>query len=407
MASTQMLRFRSPGGLTLAARAWGDPANPTVLMLHSMMQSSAVFDAVGPSLAAAGRYAVALDLRGHGESDDAPDGRYDVQCLVDDVLAVLQQLPARPAIIGMSLGGTIAMVALGEGRDALASALLVVDTTPWIDREVARRYAESMKVSGSKFARHFDAANFAEMSGVSERVEAAARQLKLPVLLVRGQHSDLVSTEAAQRFAALGENFSEFDIEGAGHYVAADGADAFNAVVLEFLERAVPRGPRVYEAGSDSRTLRDALGAFATGITVVTARARDGRPIGITANSFTSVSLDPPLLLFCPAKKSRTYAEFVEAEAFAVNVLHIGQQPTSALFASPVEDKFAVAPWECWDLNVPILSEASASFECRRHAVHDAGDHAIVVGEVVRARFEQWRDPLIFFRGKYRRLHFD
>jgi len=140
---------------------------------------------------------------------------------------------------------------------------------------------------------------------------------------------------------------------------------------------------------------------------VVTARARDGGPIGFTASSFTSVSLDPPLLLFCPAKSARTYPEFIEANAFAVNVLHIGQQPTSALFSSKVEDRFNLTPWECWTLDVPILSEASANFECRVHAIHDAGDHAIVVGDVVRARFDQWRDPLIYFRGKYRRLHFD
>jgi flavin reductase (DIM6/NTAB) family NADH-FMN oxidoreductase RutF len=89
-----------------------------------------------------------------------------------------------------------------------------------------------------------------------------------------------------------------------------------------------------------------------------------------------------------------------------VNVLHIGQQPASALFSSPIEDRFSAVPWETWSLDVPILTGSLASFECRRHAIHDAGDHAIVIGEVVRARFEPPRDPLIYFRGKYRRLHF-
>jgi flavin reductase (DIM6/NTAB) family NADH-FMN oxidoreductase RutF/pimeloyl-ACP methyl ester carboxylesterase len=404
MHGAQQLRFRVPGGLTLFARAWGDAANPTVLLLHGMAQSGAVFDSVGSALAAAGRYAVALDMRGHGESDGAPDLQHDMQSFVDDLLAVLQQLRARPVIIGASLGGKVAMVALGESRDAPASALLVVDTTPWIDTNVARHYADQVSSGGKHRWRPIDAT---EQAKAAARVEAAAANLRLPVLLVRGRESDLVTAEAARRFVALGENFDEFDIAGAGHYVAADHADAFNAVVLEFLERAVPRGARDYQAGSDPRTLRDALGIFPTGVTIATTRARSGEPIGITVNSFTSVSLNPPLLLFCPAKTSGCHDEFVAAPAFAVNVLHIGQQPTSSLFASRNDDRFAETQWETWTLDVPILSEASASFECRRHAVHDAGDHSIVVGEVVRARFEPWRDPLIYFRGKYRRLHFD
>lgn len=404
MQGARQLRFRVPGGLTLAARAWGDAANPTVLLLHGMAQSSAAFDAVGPALAAAGRYAVALDLRGHGESDDSADQQHDLQSFVDDLLAVLQQLPARPAIIGAALGGKVAMVGLGESRDAPASALLVVDTTPWIDRSVAKHYAERVRSDGKHRWRTADAA---EQAKADVRVEAAAANLRIPVLLVRGQDSDLVTTEAAQRFVALGENFADFDIAGAGHDVAADHAEAFNAVVLEFLERTVPRGARDYHAGSDARTLRDALGIFPTGVTVVTTRGGDGAPLGITVNSFTSVSLDPPLLLFCPAKSSRSHDAFIQAPAFAVNVLHIGQQPTSTLFAGRSGDRFADLPWETWTLDVPVLTEASASFECRRHAVHDAGDHSIIVGEVVRARFDPWRDPLIYFRGKYRRLHFD
>lgn len=406
MLAPQKLDFRVPGGLVLAARAWGDAGNPTVLLLHGMAQSSAIFEAVGPALAAAGRYAVALDLRGHGQSDGSPDEKHDLHNFIDDLLAVLQQLPARPAIIGASLGGTIAMIALGESRDAAASALLVIDTTPWINRRAARHYAEEFSRRG-KHQWRLSEASAADQAKASERIEAAAANLRLPVLLVRGQNSDLVSPEDARRFAALGENFAEYDIAGAGHYVAADQTDTLNAVVLEFLERAAPRGARSYESGADARTLRDALGIFPTGVTVATARSSSGEPIGITVNSFTSVSLDPPLLLFCPAKSSRTHDEFIRAEAFAVNVLHIGQQPTSNRFSSRSEHRFSETSWESWTLDVPILSEASANFECRRHAVHDAGDHSIVVGEVVRARFDPWRDPLIYFRGKYRRLHFD
>ncbi|KJS24588.1 MAG: flavin oxidoreductase [Hyphomonadaceae bacterium BRH_c29] len=176
--------------------------------------------------------------------------------------------------------------------------------------------------------------------------------------------------------------------------------------MLDFLERKVPRFAPEYRQGSDARTLRDALGCFATGVTVVTALDAEGQPVGLTANSFTSVSLDPPLLLVCIAKTAGSLAALEAAENFAVNVLHIGQQPTSNLFAKSGEDRFSETPWRRGHNDAPLLTGALANFECKRHALHDGGDHVILVGEVVRARFEPRRDPLLYFRGKYRRLHF-
>jgi flavin reductase (DIM6/NTAB) family NADH-FMN oxidoreductase RutF len=90
-----------------------------------------------------------------------------------------------------------------------------------------------------------------------------------------------------------------------------------------------------------------------------------------------------------------------------VNVLHIGQQPTSTLFARKDGERFAVTPYEHWETGVPIIKGSLSSFECRRHAMHDGGDHLILVGRVLRVRFEPRRDPLLFFRGRYRRLHFN
>jgi flavin reductase (DIM6/NTAB) family NADH-FMN oxidoreductase RutF len=153
--------------------------------------------------------------------------------------------------------------------------------------------------------------------------------------------------------------------------------------------------------------LRDALGCFATGITIVTTRSLSGAPVGLTANSFTSVSLDPPLLLVCVAKSAGSVSAIQAAAHFAVNVLHIGQQPDSERFARRSEKRFAPTRYETWDHGVPILKGSLASFECRREAVHDGGDHIILVGHVERVQFEPRRDPLLYFRGKYRRLQFD
>lgn len=162
-----------------------------------------------------------------------------------------------------------------------------------------------------------------------------------------------------------------------------------------------------YRSGHDQRTLRDALGCFATGVTVVTCVNEESRPAGLTVNSFTSVSLDPPLLLVCLAKPAASAAALIAAPCFAVNVLQTGQQPASIRFATRNEDRFGTTPWSCGEGGAPILAESLGVFECKRYAVYDGGDHHILVGEVVKASFDAGLDPLLYFRGRYRRLHFD
>ena len=138
---------------------------------------------------------------------------------------------------------------------------------------------------------------------------------------------------------------------------------------------------------------------------MVTALNDDGRPVGLTANSFSSVSLDPPLVLACIARSSSSLPVLEAASHFAINILHIGQQPISNLFASRVEDRFGQVDWEPGQHGAPVLTKSLAAIECERYAVYDGGDHIILVGRVERARFEPRRDPLLYFGGKYRRLH--
>jgi flavin reductase (DIM6/NTAB) family NADH-FMN oxidoreductase RutF len=165
--------------------------------------------------------------------------------------------------------------------------------------------------------------------------------------------------------------------------------------------------PREYRSGSDQRTLRDALGSFATGVTVVTCVDAKGRPFGLTVNSFTSVSLDPPLLLVCIAKTARCANALSEAPHFGVNVLQTGQQPASIRFSTTDEDRFGATPWSLGETGAPLLMESLAVFECEKHALYDGGDHHILLGRVIRASFDPKMDPLLYFRGRYRRLHFD
>ena len=146
------------------------------------------------------------------------------------------------------------------------------------------------------------------------------------------------------------------------------------------------------------RKLRDALGRFATGVTVVTTMTPRG-PLGITANSFASVSLAPPLVLWSPARKSRRFPAFEAAPFFAIHVLSAGQQGLAERFALP-GDGFAGVTFERGFGGTPLLAGCVARFECRHSAGHPGGDHLIVVGEVLRVE-QTDLPPLLYHRGQY------
>ena len=151
---------------------------------------------------------------------------------------------------------------------------------------------------------------------------------------------------------------------------------------------------------AEKRELRDAFGSFATGVTIVTTRQRDGVPRGFTANSFTSVSLDPPLVLVCIAKSALGCDVFTDAEHFAVNVLGEDQRSVSGLFASQSPEKFELADWHPGTANMPLLDGTLASFTCTRHKIVDAGDHIILLGNVIDFAAQSGA-PLGYFKGSY------
>ena len=161
----------------------------------------------------------------------------------------------------------------------------------------------------------------------------------------------------------------------------------------------------------DSKAFREALGAFPTGIAVMTAppadagnkiRLQELSHIGITVNSFTSVSLDPPLVLWCIDRRSRRYPHFAQAPGFTVSILASGHRAVSTRLAQAGEhnlDGIALIPTE---LGPPALADSLAVFECARESVQDAGDHAILIGRVLRfARHDGAGAPLVYFRGRY------
>ncbi|MDB5444862.1 MAG: Flavin reductase, partial [Phenylobacterium sp.] len=415
--------FSGFNGVRLDADTFGNPDDPAVLLLPATTQTKEMWHGVGQALGAAGRYAVCADLRGHGGSGVPLDGCYSLDAYAADIRAIVSQLPSRPSIVGVGASGLAAMLAIGESPSLIASTLILVGVTLWVGPDVAERVQRAMARRTEQFAsaaaaleaiaavhpfepgprdgaRLLAAFEVAEdgvyrwrcdprvVAGVdlpseSPRLEATAPRIAIPTLLLRGALNENVSAEITRRLQALIPGSEVVEIEGAGHHVVTDREDTFNAALLDFLERKAPRLPIQFRGGSDPRILRDALGCFGTGVTVVTTLDEMGAPIGLTANSFTSVSLDPPLILFCLAKTSGSLDAFSGARGFAVNVLHIGQQPASSRFTRRDGPRFDGIPWQAGEESgAPMLTGSLASFDCLRQAVHDGGDHLIFVGEV-------------------------
>ncbi|MBB5426759.1 flavin reductase (DIM6/NTAB) family NADH-FMN oxidoreductase RutF [Paraburkholderia sp. JPY158] len=150
----------------------------------------------------------------------------------------------------------------------------------------------------------------------------------------------------------------------------------------------------------NTRELRDAFGAFMTGVTIVTTASDNGKPLGFTANSFSSVSLDPALLLVSIAKTSSNYQTFSTTGHFAINILAEGQKELSNTFARPSDDRFANVAWHLSQNRNPLIDDVSAWFDCTTHAVIDAGDHALIVGKV-EAFHSAGYAGLGYYRGGY------
>jgi 3-hydroxy-9,10-secoandrosta-1,3,5(10)-triene-9,17-dione monooxygenase reductase component len=150
----------------------------------------------------------------------------------------------------------------------------------------------------------------------------------------------------------------------------------------------------------DPRTMRDVLGHFASGVTVVTAQGEHG-PIGFTCQSFSSLSLDPPLVAIAPARASRTWPRLRELGRFCVNVLAEDQTALSARFARSSADKFAGVSWRPSPQGQPVLDDVVAWIDCELWAEYDGGDHTLVAARVLDLGADAGRRPLLFHRGAY------
>lgn len=154
----------------------------------------------------------------------------------------------------------------------------------------------------------------------------------------------------------------------------------------------------------DFTEFRQTLGCFTTGICIVTCRTADNSLHGVTVNSFASVSLDPPLVLFSLDQTASTFEPFMAVEHFAINVLSKEQLELSRVFAERAADRWNGVQYETWDTGAPILPCSLATLECKAEARHQGGDHIIMVGRVLRLARRLNGNPLLYFRGRYQAL---
>ncbi|RST77225.1 flavin reductase [Siminovitchia acidinfaciens] len=153
----------------------------------------------------------------------------------------------------------------------------------------------------------------------------------------------------------------------------------------------------------DSREFRNTLGHFATGVTVITTK-NGTENIGLTANAFSSVSLEPPLILVCIDKRARSIEAFKKDRPFVVNILQQGQEAECWGFAKQGQDKFAGVTYTVSEDGVPVLQGNLATIECHVDEIFEGGDHYIITGKVKKANYDKEKNPLLFFRGEIRKI---
>lgn len=272
-------RFAGHGGMTLAADVGGDPHHPPVILMHGGGQTRHSWGKAARDLVGMGLRVISLDLRGHGESDWSPDGDYELDAFVRDLEAIIATLSVPVALVGASLGGVISLLALGKRPDLPVSALILVDVVPRLERKGVERIHAFMYGKPEGFANLEEAADAvaaylpnrprrADNDGLMKnlrarddgrlywhwdpkfftgspqlgrleemvlRMEEAARHIAVPTLIVRGRVSDVVSREGVAHLRELIPHAEYIDVEDAGHMVAGDKNDQFNAAVERFL----------------------------------------------------------------------------------------------------------------------------------------------------------------------------
>jgi (E)-2-((N-methylformamido)methylene)succinate hydrolase len=390
-----------------------------LLLIHGVGLNA---DAWGPQLDAFSdtHRVIALDMPGHGAS--APGGAV-LADYVAQAIALLDELGiAKANVVGHSMGGLVAIgLALDHPRRVLRLGVLnsVYERTAQARSAVEARAAE-IALSGTcgdieqpirRWLGEGDTDLHRQLRGWLSGMDPAsyARAYKIfatgdtlfsgrlgaltmPSLFATGTLDPNSTAQMAEAMAQSAQRGKAAVLAGQRHMMNLVDPANTNRLIRDLLSQPL--------TALDPRSLRTAFGNFMTGVTVVTTRDDQGEPRGFTANSFTSVSLDPPLLLICIAKTASSCATFSKASAFAVNILAEDQKAVSGAFASKRPDKFADVAWQTSELGQPLITGALSWFDCARREVIEAGDHIILLG-AVRDFVTREANPLGYARGGY------
>jgi pimeloyl-ACP methyl ester carboxylesterase len=266
------------GGVQLVATRYGPADGAPVLLLHGGGQTRGAWSASARAMAAQDFAVTALDMRGHGDSDWSPDGRYSLDLFADDLRLVIAEFESPPLLVGASLGGLASLLAAGEAPPATASAIVLVDIVPWIEPRGGEHVVGFMRGTADGFDTLEEAADAIagylphrprperldglsrnlrrkadgrwywhwdpgfvrpqqgwDMERMNARLSAAACAVRVPMMLVHGTNSEIVTAEGAERFCRMLPNAQVIPIEGAHHMVAGDDNDAFIDAMLPFL----------------------------------------------------------------------------------------------------------------------------------------------------------------------------
>ncbi|MEE9375413.1 MAG: alpha/beta fold hydrolase [Rhizobiaceae bacterium] len=416
-----ILQLSKPfGKIAFSEAGVGEP----VVLIHGVGMQSAAWapqiDALSKS-----RRVISIDMPGHGESDPLPTGS-QLPDFIEWLHAALKAINTGPvSLAGHSMGALVsagyaitypemvARVALLNGvyqRSAIARTAvearaeqisagtidLETPLTRWFGDSVSDQNTRE-RVSGwlSSMDREAYAISYSAFARGDATFADQFHKISCPLLALTGD-GDLNSSPAMSKaMARAAVNGRYVVISGHRHMVNLTAPEQVNAALEDWLKT-----PSKKQEIVDPRALRNAFGAFMTGVTVITTHDAEGNPLGFTANSFSSVSLDPPLVLACVANSSGNYKAFHNAKGFAVNILSESQIDVSNTFASKVENRFAAVEWKNGPYGYPVFEGVSAWFDCSMFKTVKAGDHLILIGKV--EAFENSSHPgLGYARGAY------
>lgn len=428
-AASAWVRDTAPDGTGFIRAGSG----ASVLLIHGVGMNAAIWQ---PQIEMMKDHfdLIAIDMLGHGASPLPPENA-ELRDFADQAIRLLDHLGLdNVSVVGHSMGALVALeIALcAPSRIQSVVCLNAVFRRPPALAQAVRERAAALghrsdhSAIAATIARWFGDPVPADLAGAAATARAAlegvdaqgyARTYRLfaradaehadrlaglghRALFMTGSEDRNSTPEMSAAMARLAPNGQCLVLSGEKHMMTIASPEKVTQSIKAFLESPRHAASAGIDPAFDIIEFRRALGSFLTGVTIVTTIGAEGEPRGFTANSFTSVSLEPPLVLVCIAKKALGHSAFSTSRGFAINILSESQKAESGIFASKAVDKFAAVAWQPGQTGNPLIDGSVAVFDCGMEQLVDAGDHSILIGRV-RDFSHNGAQPLGYCRGAY------